>query len=88
MRRLALLNNAEMNHWDGAIRWKRWHGRRALMAASNWYERIAAASINPAALIDELRKAIAVLQEEEHPSVSPPTKGRPVLRLIVGGLSS
>jgi hypothetical protein len=62
--------------------------RVALMAASDRCERIAAASINPAALIDELRKAIAVRQAEEHPSVSPPTKARPVLRLIVGGLSS
>jgi hypothetical protein len=62
--------------------------RAALIAASNRCERIAAASINPTALLDELRKAIAVLEADTHPSVSPPTKARPVLRLIEGGLSS
>jgi len=61
--------------------------RVALIAASNRCERIAAASINPAALLDEIRKAIAVLEADTHPSVSPPTKARPVLRLIEGGLS-
>jgi len=61
--------------------------RAALIAASDRCERIAAASINPTALLDELRKAIAVLEADTHPSVSPPTKARPVLRLIVGGLS-
>jgi hypothetical protein len=61
--------------------------RAALMAASDRCERIAAASINPNAMLDELRKAIAVLAADTHPSVSPPTKARPVLRLIVGGLS-
>jgi hypothetical protein len=44
------------------------------------------AKINPTALLDELRKAIAVLEADTHPSVSPPTKARPVLRLIEGGL--
>ena len=61
--------------------------RAALIAASDRCERIAAASINPTALLDELRKAIAVLQAEEHASLPPPTKARPVLRLIEGGLS-
>ena len=61
--------------------------RAALIAASDRCERIAAASINPIALLDELRKAIAVLEADTHPSVSPPTKARPVLRLIEGGLS-
>ena len=61
--------------------------RAALMAASDRCERIAAATINPSALLDELRKAIAVLEADTHPSVSPPTKARPVLRLIEGGLS-
>jgi hypothetical protein len=61
--------------------------RAALMAASDRCERIAAATINPSALLDELRKAIAVLKADTHPSVSPPTKARPVLRLIEGGLS-
>jgi hypothetical protein len=61
--------------------------RVALTAASDRCERIAAASINPTALLDELRKAIAVLEADTHPSVSPPTKARPVLRVIEGGLS-
>ena len=61
--------------------------RAALMAASDRCERIAAASINPREMLDELRKAIAVLGADTHPSVSPPTKARPVLRLIEGGLS-
>ena len=62
--------------------------RAALIAASDRCESIAIASINPTALLDELRKAIAVLEDDTHPLVSPPTKARPVLRLIVGGLSS
>ena len=62
--------------------------RAALIAASCRCERIAAASINPTALLDELREAIAMLEADTHPSVSPPTKARPVLRLIAGGLSS
>jgi hypothetical protein len=61
--------------------------RAALIAASDRCERIAAAKINPTALLDELRKALAVLTGE-HPSEPPPIKGRPVLRLIEGGLSS
>ena len=61
--------------------------RSALIAASDRCERIAA-SINPTALLDELRKAIAVLEDDTYPSVSPPTKARPVLRVIEGGLSS
>jgi len=60
--------------------------RAALIAASDRCERIAAASINPSAMLDELRKAIAVLADE-HPSVPPPPRARPVLRLIEGGLS-
>jgi hypothetical protein len=61
--------------------------RAALIAVSDRCEHIAAASINPTALLDELRNAIAVLEVDTHP-VSPPIKARPVLRLIVGGLSS
>src|SRR5262249_11693168 len=45
--------------------------RVALIAASDRCERIAAATINPSAMLDELRKAIAVLADE-HPSASPP----------------
>ena len=61
--------------------------RAALTAASNRCERIAAAKINPTVLLDELRKALAVLTDE-HPSQPPRIKGRPVLRLIEGGLSN
>ena len=60
--------------------------RAALIAASDRCERIAAASINPTALLDELRNAIAVLEADTDPSVSSPTRARPVLRLIEGGL--
>jgi hypothetical protein len=62
--------------------------RPALIAASDRCERIAAASINPTALLDELRKAIAVLEDDTHPLMSPPTKARPILRVIEGGLSN
>jgi hypothetical protein len=61
--------------------------RAALIAASDQCERIAAARINPTVLLDELRKALAVLTDEE-PSEPPTIKGRPVLRLIEGGLSN
>jgi hypothetical protein len=60
--------------------------RAALIAANDRCERIAAANINPSAMLDELRKAIALLADE-HPSVPPPPRARPVLRLIEGGLS-
>ena len=50
--------------------------RAALIAASDRCERVAAPSINPTALLDELRKAIAVLEDDTHPLVSPPTKAR------------
>ena len=60
--------------------------RAALIAASNRCERIATARINPADLLDELRIALAVLTDE-HPS-EPPPRGRPVLRVIEGGLSN
>ena len=61
--------------------------RPALIAASERCERIASARINPTALLDELRQAIAVLEADTHPSVPPTTKARPILRLIEGGLS-
>jgi hypothetical protein len=60
--------------------------RAALMAASDRCERIGAASINPT-LLDELRKAVAVLTDDQL-SEPAPIKGRPVLRLIEGGLST
>ena len=50
--------------------------RAALMAASNRCERIAAAKINPTVLLDELRKALAVLTDK-HPSEPPPTAADP-----------
>jgi hypothetical protein len=59
--------------------------RAALIAASDRCERISAAKINPNALLDELRMALAVLTDEH--SSDPPPRGRPVLRLVVGGLS-
>jgi len=64
------------------------HPRRAaLIAASDRCERIAAASINPNALLDELKKAIAALRSDADAS-SPPPRARPVLRVIEGGLSN
>jgi hypothetical protein len=62
--------------------------RAALIAASHRCERIAAASIDPTALLEELRMAIAVLQAHENPSVLAPPRRRPVLRVIEGGLSN
>jgi hypothetical protein len=61
--------------------------RAALIAASHRCQRIAAASINPTTLLDELRMAIAVLQAHTDAS-APPTRARPVLRVIEGGLSN
>jgi hypothetical protein len=60
--------------------------RSALTAASDRCERIAAASINSTALLDQLKNAVAVLQADRDTS-PPPTRARPVLRAIVGGLS-
>ena len=60
--------------------------RAALIAASDRCERVAAASINPTALLDELRHALAVLQTDT--DTSPPPRARPVLRVIEGGLSN
>jgi hypothetical protein len=59
----------------------------ALTAASDRCERIAAASINPAVLLDQLKNAVAVLQADTDTSPPPPPGARPVLRVIVGGLS-
>jgi hypothetical protein len=60
--------------------------RAALMAACDRCQRIAAARINPSVLLDELRKVIAELRADTDAS-APPTRARPVLRLIEGGLS-
>jgi hypothetical protein len=59
--------------------------RSALIAASERCERIAAAIINPTALLDELRKTIAGLRADADASAPPPSV-RPVLWLIEGGL--
>jgi hypothetical protein len=61
--------------------------RDALMAASDRCERIASASINPNALLNELKGVIAALQADQGATVQPPTGVRPVLRVIEGGLS-
>jgi hypothetical protein len=62
--------------------------RSALIAASERCERIAAATTNPTALLDELRKAIGGLRADADASApAPPPRARPVLRLIEGGLS-
>jgi hypothetical protein len=60
--------------------------RPALTAASDRCERIATASINSTALLDQLKNAIAVLQADTGTSPSP--RARPVLRVIEGGLSN
>jgi hypothetical protein len=60
--------------------------RAALIAASDRCERIAAASINSTALLDQLKNAIAVLQADT--DTLPPPGARPVLRVIEGGLSN
>ena len=59
----------------------------ALTAASGRCERIAAASINSTALLNQLKKAVAVLQADTD-TLPPPPRARPVLRVIDGGLSS
>jgi hypothetical protein len=61
--------------------------RAALTAASDRCERIAAASTHSTALLDQLRNAVAVLQADTDTS-PPPTRTRPVLRVIEGGLSN
>jgi hypothetical protein len=48
--------------------------RAALTAASDRCERIAAASINSTALLDQLKNAVAVLQADT--DTSPPQQGR------------
>jgi hypothetical protein len=61
--------------------------RAALTAASDRCERIAAASTHSTALLDQLKSAVAVLQADTDTS-PPPTRTRPVLRVIEGGLSN
>jgi hypothetical protein len=61
--------------------------RAALTAASDRCERIAAASINSTALLDQLKNAVAVLQADTDTS-PPPARARPILRVIEGGLSN
>jgi hypothetical protein len=52
----------------------------ALIAAIERCERIAAASINSTALLDELRKAIAGLRANQDVLAPPPPRARPVMR--------
>jgi hypothetical protein len=59
--------------------------RRALVAAADHCQRVASAGINPNAMLDELKRAIAALPG--HVSLPSPIRGRPVLRVIEGGLS-
>jgi hypothetical protein len=61
--------------------------RAALIAASDRCERIAAVSINSTALLNQLKNAVAVLQADTGTS-APPTRARPALRVIEGGLSN
>src|SRR5262249_50841567 len=60
--------------------------RAALIAASDRCQRIAAARINPSALLDDRKKPMAVCGSNPN-APAPPTRARPVLRLIEGGLS-
>jgi hypothetical protein len=55
--------------------------RKALLAAAHHCERVASAASNPNAMLNELRRAIAVLEDDQHI----PT--RPILRVIEGGRS-
>jgi hypothetical protein len=59
--------------------------RWAVMAAANQCLHAADASISPATVALELRAAIAMLQFNG--TTPPPRSGRPVLRVIEGGLS-
>jgi len=61
--------------------------RAALIVATDRCERIAAAKISPTVLLDELRQALGV-RTDESPAKPPTIKGRPVRRLIEGGLSN
>jgi hypothetical protein len=57
--------------------------RKALLAAAQHCERVASAASNPNAMLNELRRAIAVLEGDQQT----PTRSRPILQVIEGGLS-
>ena len=59
--------------------------RGIVAAAANHCRHAANASISPGTMLGELRSALASL--EYSPPVVPPTRSRPVLRVIQGGLS-
>jgi hypothetical protein len=59
--------------------------RDTLLAAFIQCFRITTASISPDRMLDELRRAVAILQSDG--PVSSPIRFRPMLRVIEGGLS-
>jgi len=61
--------------------------RVGLIAAVDQCERAATASITPHAMLAELRGAVTLLQSDRHPPAAQPTRSRPRLRVIEGGLS-
>jgi hypothetical protein len=64
--------------------------RSALLAVTDQCHRSAAANISPVQALDELRRAVNLLQPAMPGSetVQPVPRSRPVLRVIQGGLSS
>jgi hypothetical protein len=58
--------------------------RGVLIAAANRCHQTANATISPSGMLNELRSAIAILQDVP---VAPPTARGPMLRVIEGGLS-
>jgi hypothetical protein len=59
--------------------------RKSLLAAVHHCERVASAASNPNAMLNELRRAIAMLPDDRQ--TPPPTRERTFLRVIEGGLS-
>jgi len=64
--------------------------RSTLLAVTHQCHRSAAANISPVQALDELRRAVNLLQPAMPGSetVQPAARSRPVLRVIQGGLSS
>jgi hypothetical protein len=60
---------------------------RALAAAADQCRRAAGCAVAPANIVIEVRAAVATLSGERPPSLSAPTRVRPQLRLIQGGLA-
>jgi hypothetical protein len=61
--------------------------RRALAAAADQCRRAACCSVAPANIVVELRAAVAALYGEWPPSFEAPSRVRPQLRVIQGGLA-